>query len=117
MFTPLFRLFAGWAVVALVFAALFGIASNQDHPFTFGNGFPWIHNDDLVNTVTGPVTLGWKGSIGNQLGYIYWVAIVVAAAFLAGLLIAFRDADAAAEAEAVQAETVPLTKAPAGANY
>jgi len=35
MFTPLFRLYAGWACVALVAAFLFAIGSNDQHPFTF----------------------------------------------------------------------------------
>lgn len=135
MFTPMFRLYAGWATVALACAALFGMASNPDAPFTFdpiaqfGGDFPFIHIDrdagifpyvhskDLINTITGPLTLGWKGAVGNHLGYLMWVAVVLAAAFLAGLLIAFRDADPEAEAEAVQLETVPLTRAPSGANY
>jgi hypothetical protein len=131
MFTPSFRLFAGWAIVAMFFAAVFGIASNTDHPFHFdpilGGEFPWVHlnegmfpyvhNDDLINTIVGPITLGWKGPVGNHVGYLIWVAVAAAAAFLAALLIAFRDADPEAEAEAVHTETVPLTRAPAGANY
>lgn len=117
MFTPLFRLFVGWAIVATVLAAIFGIASTADHPFTFGGDFPWIHNDDLVNTVVGPVTLGWKGPVGNHVGYLIWLSIATVSAFLGGLLIAFRDADPEAEAEAVHTESVPLTRAPSGANY
>ncbi|MBI2706314.1 MAG: hypothetical protein HYX32_13625 [Actinobacteria bacterium] len=117
MFTPLFRLFAGWAIAATVLAAIFGIASNPDNPLTFGGDFPWIHNNDLINTLTGPITLGWKGPVGSHLGYIVWLSLALAAAFLAGLLIAFRDADPDAEAEAVHTETVPLTRAPSGASY
>lgn len=135
MFTPMFRLYAGWAIVALGLAALFGIASNPDAPFTFdpvaqfggdfpfvhldrdAGMFPYVHSKDLVNTITGPITLGWKGAVGNHLGYLMWVAVVLAAGFLAALLIAFRDADPEAEAEAVHLETVPLTRAPSGANY
>ena len=114
MFTPLFRLFAGWAAFALVAAALFGLASNVDHPFTFGGSFPWIHNDDLVNAVVGPISVGWKGPVGNHVGYAIWLGIAACAGFLAALLIAFRDADPDAIAEVVQAETVPLTRAPSG---
>jgi hypothetical protein len=117
MFTPLFRLFAGWATVALVFAFLFGVASNADHPFTFGGDFPYVHNTDLVNSVLGPLSLGWKGPVGNHLGYTIWVAVAAITAVLAGILIAFRDADPEAEAQAVQLESVPLTRAPAGASY
>jgi len=135
MFTPMFRLYAGWAILALVLAGLFGIASNQDTPLTFdpvaqfGGDFPWVHidrdagsfpyvhSDDLVNSVSGPMTLGWKGAVGNHLGYLMWVAIVVIAGFLAGLLVAFRDADPEAAAEAVNLDAVPPTRAPTGANF
>jgi hypothetical protein len=114
MLTPLFRLFAGWAAFSLLMAALFGLASNADHPFTFGGSFPWVHNDDLVNAVVGPITIGWKGPVGNHVGYAIWLGVAACAAFLAGLLVAFRDADPEAVAEVVQAETVPLTRAPSG---
>jgi hypothetical protein len=114
MFTPLFRLYAGWAAFGLVVAALFGLASQADHPFTFGGSFPWIHNDDLINSALGPITFGWKGPVGNHVGYGIWLGIAGCAAFLAGLLVAFRDADPEAEAAFVQLDSVPLTRAPSG---
>jgi hypothetical protein len=67
--------------------------------------------------VMGPLTLGWKGGIGNHFAYTIFVGVAVAAATLAGILIAFRDADPEAEAQVVHTESVPLTRAPAGVNY
>ncbi len=117
MFTPMFRLYAGWAILALVFAALFGFATNSASPFEFNGEFPFVHNNDLVNAVSGPLSLGWKGPVGSHIVYVVWVSVAAVAAFLACLLVAFRDADPEAEAQAVQTETVPLTRAPSGANY
>src|SRR5262249_51447104 len=114
MFTPLFRLFAGWAVFLLVVAALFRLASNADHPVTFAGSFPWIRNDQPPNAVVGPISLGWKGPVGNHVGYAVWLGVALCAGFLACLMIAFRDADPDAVAEVVDTETVPLTKAPFG---
>ena len=64
-----------------------------------------------------PLSLGWKGSVGNHFAYTFFVGLFVAAATLAGLLIAFRDADPEAEAQVVHTESVPLTRAPSGINY
>jgi hypothetical protein len=114
MFTPLFRLFASWAGFALVAAALFGLASNADHPFSFNGSFPFVHNDDLINSFVGPITVGWKGPVGNHVGYAIWMGVALTGGFLAALLVAFRDADAEALAEFVQTDSVPLTRAPSG---
>ena len=101
-FTTAFRFFAGLAVFALVAAFVVGFSSAAQSP---------------IDRVVGPLTLGWKGGVGNHLAYAFFVGLFALAAGLAGLLVAFRDADPEAEAEVVRADSVPLTRAPAGANY
>jgi hypothetical protein len=101
-FTPAFRFFAGLAVFALVAAFVVGFSSAVQSP---------------VDRVLGPLTLGWKGGIGNHLGYIFFVGLFGLSAGLAGILVAFRDADAEAEAQVVHTESVPLTRAPVGLNF
>ena len=102
MFTPAFRFFAGLAVFSLIAALVVGFISETQ---------------SLMNRVLGPLTLGWKGSIGNHFAYTFFVGLCVASAAIAGLLIAFRDADPEAEAQIVHTESVPLTRAPSGTNY
>lgn len=102
MFTPAFRYLAGLSVFSLVAAFVVGASSQTAPP---------------MSRFLGPLTLGWKGGVGNHFAYALLVGIAVAAAALAGLLVAFRDADPDAEAQVVHAESVPLTRAPAGINY
>ncbi len=105
-FTPGFKLFAGLATLTFTATFLFGLTST-------GKSI----KDNLVDSVVGPMTLGWKGDVGNHAGYVVLLSITVAACFLAGLLVAFRDADPQAEAELLQADSVPLTRAPYGTSY
>lgn len=102
MFTTAFRFFAGLAVFSLIAAFAVGLTSETQ---------------SLMNRVIGPLTLGWKGGVGNHFAYTIFLGLAVAAAALAGLLIAFRDADPDAEAQIVHMESVPLTRAPSGVNY
>ena len=101
-FTPAFRFFAGLAVFALAAAFVVGFSSADQSP---------------IDRVVGPLTLGWKGGVGNHLAYAFFAGLFAVSAGLAGLLVAFRDADPEAVAEVVRADSVPLTRAPAGANY
>ena len=61
----------------------------------------------------------WAGRAGSATTSATpcWSAWPRAAIFLAALFTAFRDADADAEAEAAGLDTVPLARAPLGANY
>ena len=102
MFTPAFRFFAGLATASLVAAFVVGFTSEVQTP---------------MDRILGPLTLGWKGSVGNHFAYTFFVGLFAMAAALAGVLVAFRDADPEAEAQVVQTESVPLTRAPAGNNY
>ncbi|MBU6330389.1 MAG: hypothetical protein KGR18_10620 [Acidobacteria bacterium] len=102
VFTPAFRFFTGLAVFALVAAFVLGFSSAVQSP---------------IDRVLGPLTLGWKGGVGNHLGYVFFVGLFGLSAGLAGILVAFRDADPEAEAQVVHTDTVPLTRAPVGANF
>ncbi|MCB1248452.1 MAG: hypothetical protein R2699_07450 [Acidimicrobiales bacterium] len=116
MFTPAFKLFAGFAAAGYVGAILLAWASNGN-TWTFDGTFPFIHIENIVESLTGPLSFGWKGPVGNHAGYVVLLSFAGVSAFLAGLLVAFRDADPEAQAEVVQTETVPLTKAPTGSSY
>ncbi len=102
VFTPAFRFFAGLAVFAFVAALVVGFSSTVQSP---------------IDRVLGPLTLGWKGGVGNHVAYVFFVGLFGLSAGLAGILVAFRDADAEAEAQVVHTESVPLTRAPVGQNF
>ena len=102
MFTPAFRFFAGLATASLVAAFVVGFTSETQTP---------------MDRILGPLTMGWKGSVGNHFAYTFFLGLFATAAGLAGILVAFRDADPEAEAQVVHTESVPLTRAPAGNNY
>src|SRR6478609_136770 len=102
MFTPAFRFFAGLAAFSLVAAFIVGFSSQVQDP---------------MDRLLGPLTMGWKGGIGNHFAYTFFAGLFGLSAGLAGILVAFRDADPEAEAQVVHTETVPLTRAPAGNNY
>ncbi len=96
------RFYGSLAVAALLGAFVVGVTSQHS---------------SIIDQVIGPLDLGWKGGVGNHLGYTVLVGVAVAAIFLATLFTAWRDADANAEAESAGLEAVPLARAPIGANY
>jgi hypothetical protein len=111
-----FKLFFGIFVFALFGAFIVGAGSvlkTADGASVSDN----LNQVGIVQTVTGPLSLGWKGGVGNHVAYTILLATTVAAGFIAALLVAFRDADPEAEAAVLQLDSVPLTKAPSGANY
>lgn len=102
MFTTAFRFFAGLAAASLLAAFVVGFTSETQ---------------ELMDRILGPLTLGWKGGIGNHLAYTFFVGVGTVSAVLAGMLVAFRDADPEAEAQVLHIESVPLTRAPTGDNF
>ena len=103
MFTTAFRFFAGLATVSLVARVRHRL--HQRDPGTDGPHprarSPWAGRAASATTSPTPSSS----------------AVGAMAAALAGILIAFRDADPEAEAQVVHTETVPLTRAPAGNNF
>ena len=104
--TPGFRLLFGFAVYALFAAFAFALGANVENT-----------DQGLIETVLGPLTGGWKGGVASHVGYTVLLSTAFTAGFLAFVLIAFRDADAESQAEVLQVEHLPLTRAPYGASY
>src|SRR5690606_9353257 len=79
MLTTGFKLYMGLFVAAFASAVAFGYTTGGNH--------------------LGPLTVGYKGAVGDHVGY--GVLITISALFLALALlyVAFRDADARAAAE------------------
>jgi hypothetical protein len=96
MLTTGFKLFFGFFLAAVTAAVLFGYTSGGDH--------------------LGPVTAGYKGAVGNQVGYTILLSAGLLALTLAIVIISFRDADATAQAQLLGVDTVPAQR-PVGASY
>jgi hypothetical protein len=97
MFTTGSKWFLGLGVGAFVLACAYGWT-------TGGNGL-------------GPVTLGYKGGIGDHLGYALLMSIAAVAILLGVLAVAIRDADSSALAQVAGTEVAPTVAPPAHAAY
>jgi hypothetical protein len=96
MITTGSKWYFGFGFLALVFAAAYGWT-------TGGNGL-------------GPLSLGYKGGVGDHFGYGLLVAAAAVSFFLGVVVTATRDAEAEAAAQVAGTETVPAV-IPAGTSY
>ena len=78
MFTTGFKFFFGLATALVVGAVVYGYATGGEH--------------------VGPLTWGWKGGVGEHVGYVLLMSTGVVAATLASVIVFFRDADPSAQA-------------------
>jgi hypothetical protein len=97
MFTTGSKWFLGLGLVSLVLAAAYGWS-------TGGNGL-------------GPLTAGYKGGVGDHLGYGLLLSIGAAAVFLGLVSVAIRDAAPSALAQVAGTEAAPREAPPAHHAY
>jgi hypothetical protein len=113
-----FKLFSGLALFALAAAFLTGFQTCR--PDWVGWEYPPIQctgDQGLIDSLSGPLTLGWKGGVGNHFAFALFVAFAVTALFMAGLMTAYRDADPKAVAEAARTEVPPPARPPQNVSY
>ena len=79
MFTTGFKYFFGLFAAFTAAALVYGYTTGGNH--------------------VGPISLGWKGGVGDHIGYGVLVALAGASLTISLLLVSFRDADAAAQAD------------------
>jgi hypothetical protein len=96
MLTSGFKLFMGYALGALLAAAVYGYTTGGSH--------------------LGPLSVGWKGAVGEHIGYAVLLITGAVAGAHSLILIAFRDADARAAAELLGVETASAQR-PTGQSY
>lgn len=87
MFTTGFKYFFGLAVACITAGIVFGYTTGGHH--------------------VGPLTMGYKGGVGNHVGYAVFLAAGVGSAAIAFFLAAFRDADARAAVELLGVDVAP----------
>ncbi len=109
MFSPGFRLFFGFAGFGLIAAFFYGVVSGD------GGGADYLGFLD-TEAWTGALSLGWKGGIGDHVGYIVLVMLFICSSWLAIMLTAFRDADPEAVAELNGGE-LPPAQGPVSYNF
>ena len=70
-----------------------------------------------MDSLLGPLTMGYKGYVGEHVGYSVLITLTYTALFLGIFTSALRDTDPEAGAAAMGYETVPEVPAPATVNY
>ena len=96
MFTTGFKFFFGLFAAFTAAALAYGYTTGGDH--------------------VGPMSLGWKGAVGDHIGYGVLVALAGIALTVSLVLVSFRDADAAAQAR-LQGLAEVLTDRPVAASF
>jgi hypothetical protein len=94
MLTTGFRLWFGLCMAAVMAAVFAGYTSGA--------------------TETGPISVGWKGGIGNHVSYVIILSAAAGLALVGLMAVAFRDADAEAQAEVLGMDEAPETQAVVG---
>ncbi len=64
----------------------------------------------------GPLTAGFKGAVGEHVGYVALLVLALVLAGLAGMSVAYRDADAEAAASYLGADLAPAGQVPVPAS-
>lgn len=70
-----------------------------------------------MDTLLGPITFGWKGYVGEHVGYTILMGLSVATLAVAILLSALRDADAEKAAKFLDLPAAPPAAVPVSVNY
>ncbi len=96
MITTGTKLYIAIGIFGLVAAGVYGVGSGGD--------------------CVGVLSLGFKGGVGEHLGYSVLLTFGAAAMAVGSALSAFRDADAAAQVGAIDADVVPRVQAPSTAS-
>ena len=96
MFTTGFKFFFGLFAAFTAAALLYGYTTGGNH--------------------VGPISLGWKGGVGDHIGYGVLVALAATSLTVSLVLVSFRDADASAQAR-LQGLSEVLADRPVSASF
>ena len=87
MFTTGFKFFFGIGLALATVSVFYGYTTGGNH--------------------LGPLSMGWKGGVGEHLGYALLLGFGVSAMTVALFLVFFRDADPAAQAHYMGVDQIP----------
>lgn len=106
------RFYFAAALLTYLTAVLYGMLTQ-----TFGVGVPdLLLGDGAVNAFLGPLTFGYKGGVGDHIGYGSLMTFAFGCLVLGLMAVAFRDADAEAQAQVSPEGDVTTQVAPATSN-
>ncbi len=97
MLTPGFKFFFGLAVGLATVAVVYGYVTGGDQ--------------------LGPFIWGWKGGIGDHVGYVVLMGLSVVAGVIGCMLVSFRDADPEAQADYAGIDSIAPTNHIAGSHW
>lgn len=110
------RFYFAAAAVGFFSALLYGFLTGaSDH----GGVIVVFTDGAVVDSVIGPLTFGWKGWVGEHVGYTVLMAFAAAMAMLGGFTSATRDADAEslAQLERIEGSQLAPAAVPAGLSW
>ncbi|HTN99956.1 MAG TPA: hypothetical protein VL068_04705 [Microthrixaceae bacterium] len=103
------KYFYGASAIAFVTALVYGFITGAS---AHGGVIAVFQDGSVVDSIVGPLTFGWKGWVGDQLGYSTLMGFAGIMAVLGGFQTAFRDGGAETiiplQGEGVTAETADL---------
>jgi len=106
------KFFYGAAAFGLIAAFFYGFITNAASD---GGVISVVSGGGgIVDSVVGPLTLGWKGGVGEHVGYSVLLGFGVLMGVLGGFHTAFRDGDAEATAQVSHLSTAPPVTVPFG---
>jgi hypothetical protein len=108
------KFFYGAAVVAYLSALVYGFLTAAS---ASGGVIAALSDGGLVEAIIGPVSFGWKGSVGEHVGYSVLMGAAAVLAAVGGFHTAFRDGDAEAVAAVQHTTSAPAVLVPAGLSY
>ncbi len=100
------KFFYGAAAVAYFTALVYGFITGAA---AHGGVLDVFSNGDLVDSIIGPISFGWKGWVGDQVGYSVLMGFAAVMAVLGGFHTAFRDGNAEALVQMQGADVTPET--------
>lgn len=109
MFTRGSRVFFGLAIAGLLGGILYGIITNG---IGAGGVIDVVTGKGSVDALLGPISFGYKGGVGDQLGYALFMGFAITMAGMGFTALAFRDGDPEAVAELANATAVPPVAEP-----
>lgn len=109
MLTRASKVFLGLGFAAFFAGVVYGIITSA----AFGGGtVDTLTGDGAVDSLLGPLTFGYKGGVGEHVGYTLLMGAAVSSFGAAIAALAFRDGDAEAVAQLAGTDEAPAVAAP-----
>ena len=113
MITTGSKYFFGLGIVAFFTAVVYGVVTNG---FDHGGIVHLISGNGAVNALLGPITFGYKGGVGDHVGYSVLMGFSVTSLGLGVASSAFRDSNAEALAQLDGTDIAPPIARAVGLN-